>query len=98
MSCLNCDKYSWYLTGCGKKRSDPGLGSSNSAAAEALAEVLANDMATGDVDDWEQYMLKGMELVDSNNQLGILPSGDDVSYLRKKREILLDDDEDFANL
>ena len=55
-------------------------------------------MATGDVDDWEQYMLKGMELVDSNNQLGILPSGDDVSYLRKKRETLLEDDEDFANL
>ena len=98
MLCLNCDKYPWYFIGCGKKRSDPGFGSSNSAAAEALAEVLANDMATGDVDDWEQYMLKGMELVDSNNQLGILPSGDDVSYLRKKRETLLDDDEDFSNL
>ena len=54
-------------------------------------------MATGDVDDWEQYMLKGMEMVDSDSQLGILPSGDDVSYLRKKREAI-DDDEDFANL
>jgi len=84
--------------GCGKKRSDPGFGSSDPAAAEALAEVLANDMATGDVDDWEQYMLKGMEMVDSNDQLGILPSEDDVSYLRKKRETLLDDDEDFANV
>ena len=55
-------------------------------------------MATGDVDDWEQYMLKGMEMVDSNDQLGVLPSEDDVSYLRKKRETLLDDDEDFANV
>ena len=85
------------FTGCGKKRSDPGFAASNPAAAEALAEVLANDMATGDVDDWEQYMLKGMEMVDSDSQLGILPSGDDVSYLRKKREAI-DDDEDFANL
>jgi len=84
--------------GCGKKRSDPSLGASNPAAAEALAEVLANDLATGDVDDWEQYMLKGMEMVDGKDQqqLGFLPTGDDSSYLRKKREI--DDDEDFVNL
>ena len=56
-------------------------------------------MATGDVDDWEQYMLKGMEMFDSTGQqqqLGFLPSGDDVSYLRKKREI--DDNEDFDNV
>ena len=82
--------------GCGRKRSDPSFGASNPAAAEALAEVLANDMATGDVDDWEQYMLKGMEMVDNKDQLGFLPSGDDISYLRKKREI--SDDEDFVNL
>jgi len=89
--------------GCGKKRSDPALGASNPAAAEALAEVLANDLATGDVDDWEQYMLKGMEMVDGGEQqqqrLGFLPTGDDTSYLRKKREILHDDDdEDFINV
>ena len=79
------------------------MGASNPAAAEALAEVLANDLATGDVDDWEQYMLKGMEMVDGGEQqqqrLGFLPTGDDTSYLRKKREILHDDDdEDFSEI
>ena len=54
-----------------------------------MAEVLANDMASGDVDDWEQYMLKGMEMVDSNDQLGILPSEDDVSYLLKHKKLAL---------
>ena len=42
-------------------------------------------------------MLKGMEMVDNRDQLGFLPSGDDISYLRKKREIDNDDDEDFVN-
>merc|ERR1712001_262766 len=74
--------------GCGKKRSDPGFGASNPEAAEALAEVLANDIATGDISDWEQFMLKGMEMVDNRDQLGFLPSGDDISYLRKKREAI----------
>ena len=47
--------------------------------------MLANDIATGDVDDWEQYMLKGIEMVDggaAQQQLGIVRD----DYLRKKRE------------
>ena len=74
----------WYL-GCGKKRSDPTFTASDPVAAEALAEVLANDIATGDVDDWEQYMLKGIEMVDggaAQQQLGIVRD----DYLRRKRE------------
>ena len=72
--------------------------SSDSAAANALAEVLANDIASGDIDDWEQYLLKGMEMYENNgNQqvVGYLP-GDamDDSYLRKKREV---DDQDMAS-
>ena len=53
-----------------------------------MAEVLANDMASGNVDDWEQYLLKGMEMAQSTGQqkLGFFPSGDDYSFFRKKRE------------
>ena len=75
----------WWYLGCGKKRSDPAFTASDPVAAEALAEVLANDIATGDVDDWEQYMLKGIEMVDggaAQQQLGIVRD----DYLRKKRE------------
>ena len=75
----------WWYLGCGKKRSDPTFTASDPVAAEALAEVLANDIATGDVDDWEQYMLKGIEMVDggaAQQQLGIVRD----DYLRKKRE------------
>ena len=79
----------WWFLGCGKKRSDPTFTASDPAAAEALAEVLANDIATGDVDDWEQYMLKGIEMVDggaAQQQLGIVRD----DYLRKKREATTD--------
>jgi len=78
--------------GCGKKRSDPTFTASDPVAAEALAEVLANDIATGDVDDWEQYMLKGIEMVDGGagqQQLGIVRD----DYRRKKREATADNSE-----
>ena len=54
--------------------------------------MLANDIATGDVDDWEQYMLKGIEMVDggaAQQQLGIVRD----DYLRKKREATMDNAE-----
>ena len=54
--------------------------------------MLANDIATGDVDDWEQYMLKGIEMVDGGSaqqQLGIVRD----DYLRKKREATVDNAE-----
>ena len=54
--------------------------------------MLANDIATGDVDDWEQYMLKGIEMVDggaAQQQLGIVRD----DYLRKKREATTDNAE-----
>ena len=82
----------WWYLGCGKKRSDPTFTASDPVAAEALAEVLANDIATGDVDDWEQYMLKGIEMVDggaAQQQLGIVRD----DYLRKKREATVDNAE-----
>ena len=82
----------WWYLGCGKKRSDPTFTASDPVAAEALAEVLANDIATGDVDDWEQYMLKGIEMVDggaAQQQLGIVRD----DYLRKKREATMDNAE-----
>ena len=84
-----------FFVGCGKKRSDPNFAASGSLETEALAEVLANDMASGNIDDWEQYLLKGIEARESTGQeqLGFFPSGDDYSYFRKKREA---DSEDEA--
>ena len=51
--------------------------------------MLANDMARGNVDDWEQYMLQGMDMVDNTGQ-------EPLGFLRKKRDI--PDKEDMTSM
>ena len=66
-----------------------------------MAEVLANDMASGDIDDWEQYLLKGIEARESTGHeqlLGFFPSGDGISYFRKKREAAGEDNADSGEV